>query len=350
MHLITNRPFEIEGVIIHDISPKTDTRPRYIRYRELGFNIGWVRKIKTIFTVRNLVRLINPDILHLHTLAFPAYLGLFIKYHPLVITFWNGDLLWKYQWSRLRPLMIAYGLKKADLLTVDSNAMLNNVLARGISPHKIKYISFGVDLEKFNRFADGSDIRSKLKIEDSPVIISPRSPADMYNIDVIIRSIPIVLSEIPEAKFLFIWPFNEEVLELKRLANELRVEKAIYFIGRVDHKDLPKYFNISPVVVSIPSTDSGSISLLEAMACEAVPVVGDVKGQEWIKNSWNGYLVPPRDPKAVAEAIIKILKNKLTRELFVKRNLELVNEKADHNKHMAKMEELYFSLLKTKKN
>jgi glycosyltransferase involved in cell wall biosynthesis len=83
------------------------------------------------------------------------------------------------------------------------------------------------------------------------------------------------------------------------------------------------------------------------MACRLPVIVSDLAANhEWVKDGWNGYIVSPNEPQALAKAIIELLKDKGKRELFGQRNYELAREKADFEKHMARMEELYESLLK----
>lgn len=92
---------------------------------------------------------------------------------------------------------------------------------------------------------------------------------------------------------------------------------------------------------------SGPQALVEAMAAGAAPVVSDLPCvREWVDPGWNGVLVNPKDTDAVARAIIELLQDAPKRDLFAGRNREIVREGADEDKEMAKMEQLYFSLLK----
>jgi glycosyltransferase involved in cell wall biosynthesis len=243
--------------------------------------------------------------------------------------------------------MVNLSFKISDLITVESKASYNIVAKRKARRCRLEIISWGVDLDKFTFSDNKAYYQRRINISGQPLIISPRGLGKMYNIDVIIESIPLVLKELPEAKFLFLGPFKENYHKYEALSLSLGVRQAVEFIGKVEHDILPDYFKASDIAVSIPSSDSVSISLLEGMACGVPPIVGAVEAaRDWITDSENGYMVPPRDKEALAEAIIKTVRNKSLTQHFIERNLDLVREKADHNKHMEKVEELYRKLIK----
>jgi len=341
------------GITEYDISHKgTYTASRLKRYPKLEFNVYYINRLKNVFKVRKLVQQINPDILHLHTLIYPSYLGLFTGFNSLVISFWNGDIIWTSEGSgsMFRSLIIKYGVKKAKLITVDSNEMKDMCLKWDDSDSKVEIIQFGVDLNIFNPDIETQVLRAKLNIgNNSPVVLSTRSLGKICNIDIIIKSIPLVLEGIPSAKFLFTWHAGseDEYNELFELAKDLNIINSVRFVGHLqNHNDLAQYYALGDVHISIPSHDTTPVSLLEAMAGGTAPVVGDLPSvKEWIKDSYNGYIVPLKDVKKTAEAITGLLKREPKRKLFSKRNIEIVREKADYDKEMMKMEELYFSLL-----
>jgi glycosyltransferase involved in cell wall biosynthesis len=349
VHLITDYPVPMEKVTVHDISWKTDTRPRYIRYWQLGFNIKFIRLLKTIFRVRKLVNDINPDILHLHTLFYPSYLGIYANFHPLVIMPWNGDILWKLPYkTKFHNIFLKYALRTADSILVNSAQMQNACLKVVKDTAKLQKRT-GVDLKTFYFRNEDGDIRKRLNLENSPVLISTRSLADIYNIDIIIKSIPLVLRKIPDAKFIFTWYFynNDTYSKIKQLVDNLNIKDAIRFLGKIENYEMPKYFNIADVFISISSKDSAPMSLFEAMACGVPPVTADHPAvNELVKDGWNGYIVPQRDPEATAQAIIKLLEDEKIRKLFAERNLKWVRENADLDKNMGKIEKLYYSLVK----
>ena len=350
VHLITDHPVPMGKFITHDISWETDTRPRYIRYRELGFNIKSIRLIKTILRVRKLVNDINPDVLHLHTLYYPSYLGIYTNFRPLVVTPWNGDVLWSQKRSIAHKYLVKYILRHADLVTHNSLQMRDRCISLGMRNNKLHMVQCpGVDLKSFYPQGKSEEFKQSLNLGNSPIVLSTRSISDEYNIDIIVKSIPYVLTKIPQVKFVFVWHFGseEKIGKMTKMINDMGIESAVRLLGKKDYAELPKYFNIADVFVSVSSCDSAPMSLLEAMACGVPPVTADHPAvNELVKDVWNGYVVPQRNPEATAQAIIKLLEDEKMRKLFAERNLKWVRENADLDKNMGKVEELYYSLVK----
>lgn len=72
--------------------------------------------------------------------------------------------------------------------------------------------------------------------------------------------------------------------------------------------------------------------------------------REWVRDGKNGYIVSCLNDNDVSEAIIKILSDKGKTNSFIKINLAQVREKADFDKNMKNIENLYEKLItKTKK-
>lgn len=345
IHLITDHVYSIDGIKIYELNQNK----RIIPFDLFGLNYK-LHVISICLKIKKILTQIKPDILHLHTLYFPSYLGLLMNFHPLAVTFWNGDLLWRYDWSNLRSFLVNLSFKIADLITVDSGASYKKIVKKKAKRCRLEIVSWGVDLSKFKPADNRAFYQKRLNIFGWPLIISPRGFGKMYNIDVIIEVIPLVLKEFPEAKFLFLGPFKETPREYGGLSLRLGVSQSVEFIGNVPHDILPDYFNASDVMISIPSSDSSPVSLLEGMACGVPPIAGDVEGiKEWIMDNVNGYLVPPRDKEALAQAVIRIVKDKSVTKQFIERNLNLVRDKADQHKHMENVEGFYCELIKKRR-
>ncbi len=73
---------------------------------------------------------------------------------------------------------------------------------------------------------------------------------------------------------------------------------------------MPEYYAISDLVVLPSLKEATSITGLEAMAC-GKPLVGTNVGgiPSLIENGKNGFLVPPKNSKKLANAIVQIFHN-----------------------------------------
>lgn len=344
IHLITDvMPRALENVNVHNLG-----RPRRNRYWEAIHQRLGLHHLFRLLEIRRFVRRIEPDVLHLQNGLFPHCLGVFTGFHPLVFTGWDGDVLWRVDPSWLYRIIIRHLIRNADLITANSQLMHDKCVQLGANPSKIKRIQCpGVDTQYFSRQESDSALREALELGEGPVVLSARSLGfEVYNTDVLIKSIPWVLREFPATKFVFIWHADSNLEEVRNLINELDLEKSTRLVGRIEYHLLPQYFNISDVFVSIASYDSCPQSMLEAMACEVPLVMGDIPAiREWIQDSYNGCLVPVHDHVELASSIVELLKDKSKQKLFAERNLELVRRRADYNEEMSRVEELYLSLV-----
>jgi glycosyltransferase involved in cell wall biosynthesis len=156
-----------------------------------------------------------------------------------------------------------------------------------------------------------------------------------------------VLKEAPETKFVIAGKGSEEK-KLKELAKSLGVEDNVKFVGFIRNDELPQYLNTVDVYVSTSLSDAGiAASTAEAMACGLPVVITDVAdNKKWVEDGVNGFLVPIKDPKSLAERIIYLLRNEDVRKRFGKINREIIEERNNYYKEMEKMEDIYKELIR----
>ena len=92
-----------------------------------------------------------------------------------------------------------------------------------------------------------------------------------------------------------------EIGRLRALAHSLGVQERVHFVGRRGRAQLAGYYQAADVFVSTPWYEPFGITPLESMAC-ATPVIGSAVGgiQHTVVDGVTGYLVPPKDPEALA--------------------------------------------------
>jgi glycosyltransferase involved in cell wall biosynthesis len=121
----------------------------------------------------------------------------------------------------------------------------------------------------------------------------------------------------------------------------------VKFIGFIQNDKLPEYLNSMDVYVSTSLSDAGiAASTAEAMACGLPVIVTDVADNRvWVEDGVNGFVIPVKDPKLLAERVIHLLKNEDIRRRFGNISRKVIEERNNYYKEMAKMEEIYKKLV-----
>lgn len=332
VHLLIDEPVDYEGVIVHSLDLEVNKSLSYF--------------FKKLFRIRKLIRQIKPDILHAHTITTEGYICALTGFHPFVVTIWGSDIYIRPHKGWDEKLFTQLVLKKADLVTADSQDQIDAAVALGGNPDKSAVIQWGVDLNVFHPL-DATEIRTRLGFGDDPVILSPRKFTPLYNIDIILNAFNDVLKSIPAAKLIITGSGDGEE-EVKAQVKALNLTEKVHFTGYVDYDDLPLYLAAADVSVSVPSSDGTAMAVLEALACETPLIVSDLpSNREWIEDGINGLIVPVRDQAALHDRILDVLLDREEyRTRFREQNRPLVEARADREAHMKKMDDIYHTLIK----
>lgn len=284
--------------------------------------------------IKKIIKNEKPDLLHAHSAGTYGLVGALTDFRPFVLTIWGSDILLT---AGLKKMSVRYALKRADLITYDGYNAEKKLLEFGVEPGKIREVRFGIEVEKFLPKAYG--LRSNgLKI------ISLRSLIPIYDVETLIRAAAIVTKKIPQVEFVIAGEGRERE-RLERLAGN-----NVKFTGRYQPEDLPRMLAGADIYVTTALSESGlAASTSEAMAA-GLPVIAADAGdnRQWIEGK-GGFVVPPKNPAALAEKIIYLAENPTARKKFGEYNRRITLEKNDYRKEMAKMEEIYLSLVPTKR-
>jgi D-inositol-3-phosphate glycosyltransferase len=100
-----------------------------------------------------------------------------------------------------------------------------------------------------------------------------------------------------------------EFERLKQLCADLNIGDLVTFLGAKDQDTLVYYYSAAEMVVMPSHYESFGMVALESMACGTPVIASDVGGLSFsIENGFNGYLVPGRNPSALADKIVMLLK------------------------------------------
>ena len=95
---------------------------------------------------------------------------------------------------------------------------------------------------------------------------------------------------------------------LSAIARELGVSDRVRFTGRLENAELPDLYRSASIAVNASRADNMPIALLEALA-SGIPIVStDVGGVPYlVEDGVTAVLVPPGQPRLMAEAVLRIL-------------------------------------------
>ena len=337
VHLLTNYTSpSLKGVKIHLILPDF-LRPEWNKRAVLS----------SLWYTHRLIKEIQPELLHALYLIPYGWIGAISGFHPLVVTLLGGDIMpergaLKFPWN----LLTAFTLKRADLVTGNSPILLT-VAERYMKPTtKRRIIRIGANLNHFNPSVEIGTWKIQLDLIDRPVIFSPRRFHPICNIQTIVAAIPQVLEQIPNACFVFkdklVGSDEPYQAQIREMITEMEIDKAIRYVGEVSYYEMAQLYRLADVVVSVALSEGFPVSVFEAMACGVPLVLGKIPQlEELIVDEQHTLFVPTQDPDKLADAIIRLLKDKTLRQEMITANLALVDAQGNFDAEMAKMEEIY---------
>ena len=179
---------------------------------------------------------------------------------------------------------------------------------------RVVVIPNGVDTERFNPEISGGEIRSRLNLSESKIVLFVGALTRWHKykgLDVLMKSIALLKSQFSQLKLLVVGG-GELAAEYADLACQLGICDHVIFAGNVPDDELPKYY-ASCDMLALPSKDRSEgfgLAILEANATGR-PAIGTTIGgiPNVIRDGYNGLLVPPNDARALADAIHMALTN-----------------------------------------
>lgn len=264
-----------------------------------------LRYLKILKTLKRKIKEFQPDILHAHYATSYGLLGALVNFHPYIISVWGSDVYDFPKVSFVHKWVLKYNFKKADKILSTSHIMAKETLKYTNKP--IEIIPFGVDISLFKK-------KNISNFDNKIVIGNVKTLSSKYGIDILIKSFKIVLDKNSQLDIVLkIIGEGEEKEHLIRLCESLNISDKVSFLGKIENKLLPDYYNSFSVSVSVSDSESFGVVAVESMACECPVVVSDADGfTEVVVDGETGFIVPKRDVAATATAIQKFIDDKNT--------------------------------------
>src|SRR3989338_8190414 len=251
---------------------------------------------------------------------------------PALGHIWNKYLAWFYS--------------KADSLIYPSEMArsLLNKLGRVNQPSSI--ISNGVNIEKF-RILPVGDFHERFNIPNDKIkLLFVGRLFPEKSIYTLIKAIPHIIKEYKNIPLMIVGAGYLRP-QLEKFVCNLKVDQYVTFLGLISEEDIILAYNASDIFVLPSIAELEGMAVLEAMACGKPIIIANSKesaSRYFVDN--NGFLFEPQNAVDLAEKILTIISNKELREKMGQRSLE-ISKDYDIGKSVLKLEQLYYSLLKT---
>jgi glycosyltransferase involved in cell wall biosynthesis len=166
----------------------------------------------------------------------------------------------------------------------------------------------------------------------------------VYDIPVLLEGLAPLMAARPHLKLVLTGDGSQRAA-LERLAARLLPADRCRFAGRVTPDEMAGWLGRADLFLSASRSDSTSVSLLEAMASGAVPVVTDIEGnREWVAEGEGARLFPVGDAAAAARAVARALDDPDWAAAARARNRGVILARGDAAANMARVESLFESL------
>ncbi|MFO7296512.1 MAG: glycosyltransferase, partial [Clostridia bacterium] len=194
-----------------------------------------------------------------------------------------------------------------DITTQVSKAGLKRYIdIKAVSPHKIRYIPNAVDTTKFRPDKTYRiNLRKELELDNYFLWLSVGRLVEAKDYPSLFHAFQKVLRKNRNTR-LMIAGDGPLYSTLRNLAIKLEIDQYVLFMGIRD--DIPRLMNAADAFVMSSEWEGMPLVLQEAASC-ALPIVAtDVGGNsEVVIDEETGFLVPPKNPEALAQAMLKLM-------------------------------------------
>jgi sugar transferase (PEP-CTERM/EpsH1 system associated) len=270
-----------------------------------SFDIPWLFRAFSLLKSRDI------DVMHSHEFATNVYASFLSRVTGIpVVTTVHGKNYYGEKWRR----RMAYRFVARQSLMVAVSHDLKRFLAHqvAIPQDSIRVVHNGIDLSRYAvQGKNHRSVRDELGISaDQRVIGTVGNLFTVKGQTYLLRACQTVARAFPDFALLVAGE-GEQLGKLEKEASDLGIAGNVKFLGF--REDVPSLLQAMDIFV-LPSLSEGlPLSILEALSLQKPVVATNVGGiPEIVEDGVTGYLVPPRDPEALADKILLLLQHPQT--------------------------------------
>jgi glycosyltransferase involved in cell wall biosynthesis len=262
-----------------------------------------------VLKLRRIVKTWKPDVIHMHTshahalgvlAAKAAGIGRAVR--PKTVVSRRVDFTIYRNALRLSWFKYRFGV---DRYVAISEGVRAQMLSDGIPASKIEVVHSGIDISRFDCVTPHDYSAEFLIPKGAPIVIDVAAFGWHKAQEILVRATPKILEGCPEARVVLVGD-GDRMDAVREEARRLDAAGRILFTGF--RTDVPSLVAGAAVFVMCSVLEGLCTSLLDALALRR-PAVGSAVGgiPEVLIDGVTGLLVPPRDPAALAAAVLRVL-------------------------------------------
>lgn len=308
-------------------------------------------------TLQHLIDDFQPDIVHTHENALLSFQLLRLQRIPGVPFISSCYFLPRFatqflRWGALPERMIrsflwkyaVSTLNRYDYVIFSTRTQQQQFVDHGLHASSTA-ISNGVDPRRYHP-ANGQreEVEETYRLPPRPRILFVGRLMKDKKIDLLIQAMKHVRS-VQNAHLLIVGR-GDEHQNLETQAKQLGLEEQVHLLGYVPEKDLPAIYRSSDLFAIASVCEVQSIPALQAVATGLPIVAVDAAAlPELVQPEQNGLKVPPDDPVALGNALIRVVHDPEYRTELGQASLQLVD---DHTEELTfkTYEEIYVGFLR----
>lgn len=217
-------------------------------------------------------------------------------------------------------------IKGIDAVIAISDGVRQVLVKGGIPERLIEVVPSGIDFAPFREVRERDFLRKEFGFgpEDYLVGIVAQLEDHKGHQD-LIEAARILKGQAPRLRLVIVGEGSLR-LQLDRQARDLHVDDVVYFLGF--REDVPRILASLDLFVLSSRMEGLGSSIMDAMASR-LPVVATQAGgiPEVVLHRETGLLVPPHDPQALAQSILKLYLDRALAARLAQRGFEVVHER-----------------------
>lgn len=298
---------------------------------------------------RTLIRRLAPDLVHSLRIPIEAQIGAgAVAGTPHLISAWGNDFTLFAARSAFHRALTGAALRGCDAFLADAQADVIRARRHGLREDIETLVvpgAGGIDTGLFHAHDKPARWTGELApLEALPagtrLVVQARGFRSYVRNDSFFRASAAVLSQRPETFVVGAglrgWKPVEE------LVAKLGIGRRVLLTGPLPQSDLAQLHRRSALMVSPTEHDGTPNTLLEAMACGALPVCGDLPSlREWIEDGVNGLLTSVQRPEPLRDAMMRGLDDRALAGRARRRNPGVIAARAEYGRSMERAAALY---------